>query len=62
MLRKLIDKIKGSSTPKRYDTRQEMVYSYELNLLRAYMTHKGERPEIERKLKAFSAWRLQNGK
>lgn len=62
MFKKLLDRIKGSPTPKRYDMRTEMVYSYEINLLRAYMTHKGQRPEIERKLKAFSAWRLANGK
>lgn len=62
MFKKLLDRIKGSPTPKRYDMRTEMVYSYEINLLRAYMTHKGQRPEIERKLKAFLAWRLANGK
>lgn len=59
---KLLDFFRGKSPTPKYDTRTEMVYSYELNLLRAYMTHKGLRPEIERKLKAFSAWRLANGK
>ena len=45
-----------------YDTTTERVYSYELNLLRAYMAKKGQRPEIARKLKDFYAWRLANAK
>lgn len=45
-----------------YDTTTERVYSYELNLLRAYMAKKGQRPEIARKLKEFYAWRLANAK
>ena len=61
---KLLDLFKGKS-PKpnaNYSERMEMVYSYELSLLRAYMTQKGQRPEIAKKLKAFNAWRLSNGK
>lgn len=45
-----------------FDTRTEVVYTYELNLLRAYMARKGQRPEIARKLKDFYAWRLANAK
>lgn len=59
----LLKRIKGSPSPKlKYDERIEMVYSYELNLLRAYMTNKGQRPEIAKKLRDFQAWRLSCGK
>lgn len=45
-----------------YDTRQEMVYSYELELLRIAAFNKGEREEAIKKLKTFTSWRLSNGK
>ena len=32
--RKLLDWVQGSPSPQKYDTRMEMVYSYELELLR----------------------------
>lgn len=60
---RLLDLLRGKSpTPKpQYDTRTEMVYSYELNLLRSFIAHKEKRPEIARKLKAFNAWKLDRG-
>lgn len=45
-----------------YDTRQEMVYTYELNLLRIAAFEKGRREEAIKKLKTFMNWRLSNGK
>ncbi len=63
-MRRLIDLFRGKSpSPKhQYDMRTEMVYSYELNLLRVAAFNKGEREEAIKKLRAFSAWRLANGK
>ncbi len=59
---RLLNFFKGKSpTPKPvYDTRMEMVYSYELQLLRLAAWEKGEREEALKKLKTFTAWRLAN--
>lgn len=43
-----------------YDTRLELVYSYELNLLRVAAFNKGKRAEAQKKLKEFTVWRLNN--
>lgn len=63
---KLLNFIKGSPSPKpigkepKYDTRTELVYSYELNLLRVAAYQRGKRQEAIKKLKDFTAWRLAN--
>ena len=59
---RLLNFFKGKSpTPKPvYDTRMEMVYSYELQLLRLAAWEKGEREGALKKLKTFTAWRLAN--
>lgn len=63
---KLLDFIKGSPSPKpigkepKYDMRTELVYSYELNLLRVAAYQKGKRQEALKKIKDFVAWRIAN--
>lgn len=60
-MRKLLSFFKKSPAPQTvYDTRMEMVYSYELQLLRLAAWEKGEREEALKKLKTFTAWRLAN--
>lgn len=66
MIKKLLERIKGSPSPKpigkepKYDMRTEVVYSYELNLLRTAAYQKGKRQEALKKIKEFMAWRLAN--
>lgn len=58
---KLLSFFKKSPTQQAvYDTRMEMVYSYELQLLRLAAWEKGEREDALKKLKTFTAWRLAN--
>ena len=60
--RKLLDWVQGSPSPQKYDTRMEMVYSYELELLRLAAFNKGARADAQQRLKSFNAWRLREGK
>ena len=49
-------------TQPEYDTKKVMVYEYELKLLRQAAYCRGERKEAIDKIKAFTLWRLANGK
>lgn len=57
MLKRLIDKIKGSPTPKRFVT----IPAEEYELLKVAAWQKGERAEAQRKLKTLNAWKLSKG-
>ena len=57
MLKRLIDKIKGSPTPKRFVVIPEEEYE----LLKVAAWQKGERVEAQRKLKTLNAWKMRNG-
>lgn len=57
MLRKLLDKIKGSPTPKRF----VVISAEEYDLLKVAAWEKGKRAEAQRKLKTLNAWKLRNG-
>ena len=60
--RKLLDWVQGSPSPQKYDMRMEMVYSYELELLRVAAFIKGALADAQKRLKSFNAWRLREGK
>lgn len=57
MLKRLIDKIKGSPTPKRF----VVIPAEEYELLKVAAWQKGERAEAQRKLKTLNAWKMRNG-
>ena len=57
MLRRLLDKIKGSPTPKRF----VVISAEEYDLLKVAAWEKGKRAEAQRKLKTLNAWKLRNG-
>lgn len=57
MLKRLIDKIKGSPTPKRF----VVIPAEEYELLKVAAWQKGERVEAQRKLKTLNAWKMRNG-
>lgn len=57
MLKRLIDKIKGSPTPKRF----VVILAEEYELLKVAAWQKGERAEAQRKLKTLNAWKMRNG-
>jgi hypothetical protein len=57
MLKRLIDKIKGSPTPKRF----VVIPAEEYELLKVAAWEKGERAEAQRKLKTLNAWKIRNG-
>lgn len=57
MLRRLLDKIKGSPAPKRF----VVIPAEEYDLLKVAAWNKGERAEAQRKLKTLNAWKLRNG-
>ena len=49
-------------TQPEYDTKKVVVYNYELELLRQAAYCRGKRKEALDKIKAFTLWRLQNGR
>ena len=57
MLKRLIDKIKGSPTPKRF----VVIPAEEYELLKVAAWQKGERADAQRKLKTLNAWKMRNG-
>ena len=57
MLKRLIDKIKGSPTPKRF----VVIPAEEYELLKVAAWQKGERAEAQKKLQILNAWKLSKG-
>jgi hypothetical protein len=57
MSKRLIDKIKGSPTPKRF----VVIPAEEYELLKVAAWEKGKRAEAQRKLKTLNAWKMNNG-
>lgn len=59
-MRKLLDWIKGSPTPKP-KTRFVTIPVEEYELLKTAAWNKGERSAAQKKLKVLNAWKLENG-
>ncbi len=58
MLRKLLDKIKGSPIPGR---RFVTIPAEEYRLLMVAAWNRGQRAQAQKQLKALNAWKMQNG-